>query len=638
MVKALNAKHKKIIQFVLDKKLTTYDELAHLLNQSKRTIAKDIDEVNRVTQGIGVKVVAKQNKGVYLEGNTQELGNFLGDIKTYNLNLKEDRVIYVYSRFLSASHHLKVQELADELYVSRSTLEITLKEVRRKFSELGYHIENSKDGMKLQASEKERRYLMSSLINYYWGGLSRLDDKEEELMNQLKASPDLGNVLNTSILHKVISILNVFLSNSNLTCTDYEYKSLVIHLTIALDRIRKNKFLDSHRSKIHLFENTVILVELIEKDFAITIPQYEREYINNHIMAIEINVPNNKNRNDVSIGTNLNLNEILLNGLGYLDLDKELLRSLTLHLDAAIKRLQLGLSIHNPYTEKIKLSFPRAFDDAASLAPIIEKTYDIHLNDDEIAFIALHIEAFFERCPDIKRKKDVVLVCSSGLGTSKLLEQRIKDNFLNDLNVTRVLSVKDLEQANITEDSIISTIPLRNTDVPVVVVSPMLDTNDLNFIKKELHLKPLGNQKEAFLSCLEDDLLFVESGKDCKNKVLNYICDTLLQKGYAKEGIFESALNREEISSTAMGNFAMPHVKIDYISEPRISIYVNKDGINWDSELVNVVFFFALNKDVKPIINGIYEFFNHVISDENMLRGLALVNDGQEIVRLLEKV
>lgn len=638
VVKALNAEHKRIIQFILEKKCTNYDELAQLVDRSKRTIAKYIDEINEIIQIPGFKVVAKQNKGVFFKGNTERLWDFLMDTKTHKSNIKEDRVMFVYSRFLSTSQHLKVQELADELYVSRATLEGTLKEVRQKFLEHGFVIENSRDGMKLKIGEKERRYLMSNLINYYWGGLSHLNDREDDLINQVNTSLGLKNVLNIEIMHKVISILNDFFSKTNLTCTDYEYKSLVIHLTIALERIKKNKFLNISGNNIQLLDSTMTLVKLIERGFAITIPQFEREYINNHMMAIEINVPNNQNREIVSIETYPNLKRILLDGLRYIDPDDKLLSSLALHLDSAIKRLRLGLSIHNPYTEKIKLSFPRAFDEAVLLSSILENSFDIQINDDERAYITLHIEAFFERHPDIKHKKDVVLVCSSGLGTSKLLEQRMKNNFENELNVTRVLSAMDLKHHKITEDAVISTIPLYNVDVPVIVVSPLLDSNDLNSIEKVLNLKPMENQKRAFLSYVDEDLLFVENGTESRNDVIKYICDSLLRKGYAKEGILESVIKREKISSTALGTFAMPHAQIDYILKPGISIYVNKNGIDWDGEKVNIVFFFAMNRQAKPIINQIYEFFGHVISDESLLSNLALVSKEQEILSLLKQV
>lgn len=237
------------------------------------------------------------------------------------------------------------------------------------------------------------------------GDITYLDDKEENLRTLLQVTPEIENVLNIEILYQVTTVINEFSHRNKLAFTDYEYRSLVIHLTIALERIKEDKFLELSNGPEQLLEETLDLVHLIEQVFSVVIPPYEKEYMNNHVLAIKRNKRNHANEESVHVGANLKLKQVILRGLKGMDADDELLKSLALHLDAAIKRLQLNLSIHNPYTEKIKLSFPRAFDSAISLTSVIEDAYSIQLNDDEVAYIALHFEAFFERRPDTKQRK-----------------------------------------------------------------------------------------------------------------------------------------------------------------------------------------------------------------------------------------
>lgn len=639
---ALNAKHKRILQFILDRDKTTYDELAAYTNQSNKTVAKYVNDIRSMIEGSGVRLIVRQNKGIYLEGDKRELKKFVHNINPFHSSSKEDREVYIYSRFLTTSHHLKVQDLADELYVSRSTLENALKTVRQKFIDQGYEITSSKDGMVLEAEEDKRRYLISQLINYFWGDITYLDGREESLKRQLKMTPEIENILNIDTLYQVTSVINKFSQRNKLVLTDYEYRSLVIHLTIALDRIREDEFFKQPSVLSQLLNETLDLIQLIEQVFLISIPSYEKEYMNNHILAIKRNERNQVNEEDLKIGSESRIRRVILHGLERMDVDDELLKSLTLHLGSAIKRLQLNLSIHNPYTEKIKLSFPRAFDSAISLTSTIEEAYNIQLNDDEIAYIALHFEAFFERNPDTKQKqkKDVMLVCSSGLGTSKLLKQRINHNFSHALHVTRVLSTRDLKQTEITEAFIISTIPLDEIEVPVIVVSSLLDNNDIISINRELaDIPPSENIRMAFLNIVRDELLFTcHKENDNKNKALTTICEALKQNGYADNGILNSALRREKLASTAMDIFAIPHAEMDYIINPGIAVYVNRNGINWGGKLVYVVFFFALNNQVKSTINQIYEYFNDLISNQTMLENLSLAKDKNELYQLLRKV
>lgn len=642
MVSTIDIKYKKIIQFILAKEKTNYEELSEYMNVSKRTIAKFMNEIRDLIQNLNVTLIIKQNEGVYFKGDTQELNQEIKRLNFHNTESNDSRVVSLYSKFLLSEDYLKIQDLADEFYVSRSTLESVLKEVRKEFLKQGFNINNDRNGMKLDATEKEKRTLISKLTNYFWGDISYSGSKGEELIIQIQTTPSLEKIFDTETLHKVTSMLNVFSDNSRLVFTDYEYQSLAIHLIIALDRIRQNHILKNKKKDIEsneLEEATVLLIELVESEFSISLPVFEKEHLNNHVVAIQMNTLNNCNHKYTVIETDKELKNVIYKGLEHLQADSELKKSVVLHLKAAIKRLQLGLSIYNPYTEKIKLSFPRAFENSVHLVSLIEEIYNIKMNDDEIAFIALHIEAFFERDVEIYVKKSVVLVCSSGLGTSKLLEQRLKSSFSEEIIITKVLSLRDLRETIIVEDLIISTIPITQESVPVIVVSPLLNDED----KKEVQLKlsyknNFVTNNESFTNQLENDLLFIDTGSNNRQGVLEEICTTLLNKQYASEGVLESALEREEISSTAIGIFAMPHAQIEYIKKSRVAIYINKDGINWNGENVKIIFFFALNQQIKGDINQIYSYFNDLVSDNNTLNKLTKVIDKNEIYQLLKQV
>jgi len=212
----LNIVQKNIIEFIFDKRNTTYDELSLFTRKSKRTIAKNIKIVNEVIYPTGAKIIPKQNKGVYIEGDINALLNYLKKAKIYIGNSEEERIIYIYSKFLFDNSYLKVQELADQLYVSRSTLESSLVEVRRKFKEQGFFIENSKKGMSLEINEEDRRNLMVRLINYYWSNKDNLIPHKNDI-NQLDVATHLDNILDIEVARKVLSILNNFLSNRGRT-------------------------------------------------------------------------------------------------------------------------------------------------------------------------------------------------------------------------------------------------------------------------------------------------------------------------------------------------------------------------------------------------------------------------------------
>lgn len=638
MNRSIEDKFLKMIHFILARKKTNYSEIADYFGLSKRTVSKYLNRIADIVEPAEVELIRKQNTGVYFSGEVRGLKQYLEKIRVTLSDSNEERIMYIYSKLIFSSEPVKIQEMADELYVSRGTLEKALKEVRQLFTSEGILIESNKYGLSVKSSEKEKRSLISKLINFYWGGIKYTEKQDKKLMLQIQFSNTVEDIINMEILEKVINVLHSFTQISRLNLTDYEYQSLTIHLTIALERIKQEQYLERDLATVKLEENTKVLISLLEDTFSLELPEYEKEYINIHIVAIQKSALNGSKSEEVDVsGVNDTLRMLLMSSLKNMQPDKELLSSLTIHLSAAIKRLQLGLSIYNPYTEKIKKSFPRAFEEAVGIKKQLESTYPIVMNDDEIAFITLHIESFYERSKEEKVKKKVIVVCSSGMGTSRLLEQRLKKMFADEMIITRVLSIGELVNADLTENLIISTVPIENSQLPVILISPLLNKEDIQNIRHERFLKGgSGKSSAAFISLLEKELIFIDRKKTTKKSVIEWICQSLISKEYAVQGILESALRREELSSTALGKFAMPHSEIEFVKHSKIVIYVNQDGIEWDKEKVRIVFFFAINEQAKNRITEIYDFFNELISDDRQLSALIKASDAEEVVNLLQ--
>lgn len=243
---------------------------------------------------------------------------------------------------------------------------------------------------------------------------------------------------------------------------------------IAIQRIKNKEIIIANEELTNhpLSPKTVILSKLLEKNLELTIPVEEQAYINIHILAAESNSGVHLSlKNDKKLFRKSELVQFLkVNLTNY---DKALISNLTLHLVPALHRLSLGLSIKNPYKNSIKGNFPYAYNQAVDLSIEIGKHFLVNVNDDEIAYIALHIESFLERREEKKIK--TVIVCSTGLGTARLLEQRIKKYFADEIEINRVVSVSELMSAPITEDLIISTVDIDLQNKNVVVVPPFLD-------------------------------------------------------------------------------------------------------------------------------------------------------------------
>ena len=129
-------------------------------------------------------------------------------------------------------------------------------------------------------------------------------------------------------------------------------------------------------------------------------------------------------------------------------------------------------------------------------------------------------------------------------------------NFGNQIQITEIIELYNIEKANINKaDIIISTVPINHDiNIPILYVSPILSQNNINMIQRYIDLKPLDNKEQL--------IKMLELNKDFNNKedVLNYLNEYLTDKNLIEEGFLQSIIEREKYASTAYGNLvAIPH-------------------------------------------------------------------------------
>jgi len=629
----LNSKELKIVMLILNSGIVHYSDIEKSIGRSRKTITKYLNNVEPVLEAYNVQLIRKRNVGVYFEGDTTDLSNAIQNTGYPNTpKTKEERVTLILSKLLMSDENQSIQKLADMSFVSRSTLENDFKEVKRVLAEHDAIIESTYDGIRVVASESAKRKLISELLTRYWGNTLYSKKENGEIHSKLQLPNDITSFFSKDIFSKVLKALDEFENTSDLKLTDYEYQSLAIHLIISLERITKNEVLTTSEYDVNLEKNTIHLVKILERVFKITIPEYERQYINIHILAAEGQLlSEDKIKNDTNDFQQKTISDFLKRNIP--EYDHSLINGLMVHLSSALKRLYLGLSLHNPYTEEIKRNFPQAFNEAIDLCAKLEKQFNVSLNKDEVAYVALHIEAFYERQKDMVT---AVIVCSTGLGTARLLNQRIKKFFSNSIRVSRVTSIQDLKHNSISEDLIISTINFNVPNKPVVIVPPFLDSNSVMRIKSAVDTI-LNKDKEphSFSKLLDNDLSFISHGKENRDQVISKIGKVIFNLGYGEKDIDQAAIKRENLASTSMDNVAMPHAPVDFVKKPFIAVYVNKDGIDWNENEVNIVFFLAMNQTVHDEIDDIYKYFNDVLENKALLKEVINSKDNKEIIKLL---
>ncbi|MDU1027171.1 MAG: HTH domain-containing protein, partial [Leclercia adecarboxylata] len=133
------------------------DELAQRLSVSTRTVRADITALNALLAGHGAQFILSRGNGYQLKIDDAQRYQQLQASHPRALRIPRtgpERVHYLVVRFLTSAFSLKLEDLADEWFVSRATLQSDMAEVREWFHRYNLTLETRpRHGMKLFGSE-----------------------------------------------------------------------------------------------------------------------------------------------------------------------------------------------------------------------------------------------------------------------------------------------------------------------------------------------------------------------------------------------------------------------------------------------------------------------------------------------------
>ncbi|ERL64816.1 BglG family transcription antiterminator [Schleiferilactobacillus shenzhenensis] len=624
----MKAREIEILRYLLHHRWTHYADIAAATHLSERTVANYLDLLAADVTPYGVTVERKPSVGIRLTGSRsgkQKLG-LLVQAKG-GLTSQDEREHYLEVKLLLTDRPVTLQQLADDLFVSRSTVEGDFKAVKQRLQQQGVTIRSSHTGVAVTATEEQRRHLIAQLLRQYWGdNLYVKQTKDGQLMQNVQLPRQLQTFFLPALVDGVMAAFAEFTEQTHVTFNDYEFQSLAIHLVIAYKRAEGTP-VPPARDPAELRPETRVLLALLAKHLHLQLPPSEQDYINLHLTNML-----DQNQHPLTVSADADtavLSEQLTAWLRDLQPDSELLQGLTLHLASALYRLQAGLSITNPYVAEIKRNLPVAFDTALALTKQLRTAYRVTFNDDEVCYLALHFASFFERQPR-RRRIETVVVCSSGIGTSRLLAQRLEERFADSLHITRTIGLAELLKNGVHAQLVISTIPIEGVAAPVVTVNPLLSPADAQHVTAAIQQLTQTARTDSFLQLLPSDMVVVTNEATAYTDVIPAIATRLGEHGVtaSPKVVTQAAVARENLASTALKDVAIPHVSPELIQRSAICLWIAPHGIAWaGGATVHLVFFMAVNQAAEQDLRHIYAVINQIIDDETFCRTLSQVPD-----------
>ena len=539
--------------------------LSQEIGCSTKTIQNEIKEVNKELKNC--EIVSIRGIGYKIEGNIDDI-----DIKNSDL-YDYDRVEYIIKKIINISSTdkdtIKLEDLADSMYVSLSTVKNDLKEVKKILNEYNLKISSKhKQGICIEASEED---IIKFIINY---------------SNKVDNSLSIKDFLNNNIIENLFSIKKILLdtlSYENMILTDNEFKNIVNYISIYLSRNNTNQsdfikeYIKKYKSKKEkpISEDEQLLIRKAIKEFC----------------------------RDLNIATSINLSH-----------DKVFEECLFNHISNLYKRADLGINQYEITAGEIKLKYPFAFELGKIAKKTIEKNLNMEISEDEVENIALHIGGALERIDkrDEKKVYRTIIVCTSGVGTSMLIKSKLENIFKGKLEIIKVIPSYLIDYVNVLDiDFVISTVEVNLENVNVIKVSPMLTDKEIKLIEKYIETENVYIDLDI-QNLFSSELFFKDIKAETRSQVIDIMSKKLVEKGYIDDTMRQSYFERETIATTEIGNMvAIPHGAKGEVYENKVAIGILKEPISWEVGKVRLVIMLALDKekilDYEEVFSKIYK-------------------------------
>ena len=539
--------------------------LSQEIGCSTKTIQNEIKEVNKELKNC--EIVSIRGIGYKIEGNLDDI-----DIKNSDL-YDYDRVEYIIKKIINISSTdkdtIKLEDLADSMYVSLSTVKNDLKEVKKILNEYNLKISSKhKQGICIEASEED---IIKFIINY---------------SNKVDNSLSIKDFLNNNIIENLFSIKKILLdtlSYENMILTDNEFKNIVNYISIYLSRNNTNQidfikeYIKKYKSKKEkpISEDEQLLIRKAIKEFC----------------------------RDLNIATSINLSH-----------DKVFEECLFNHISNLYKRADLGINQYEITAGEIKLKYPFAFELGKIAKKTIEKNLNMEISEDEVENIALHIGGALERIDkrDEKKVYKTIIVCTSGVGTSMLIKSKLENIFKGKLEIIKVIPSYLIDYVNVLDiDFVISTVEVNLENVNVIKVSPMLTDKEIKLIEKYIETENVYIDLDI-QNLFSSELFFKDIKAETRSQVIDIMSKKLVEKGYIDDTMRQSYFERETIATTEIGNMvAIPHGAKGEVYENKVAIGILKEPISWEVGKVRLVIMLALDKekilDYEEVFSKIYK-------------------------------
>lgn len=501
------ARQRQILMFLLDRKNgVTAAEIAAETSVSVRTVHRELDDMDRSLAGFGIVLLRKSGTGIALralDGGPPEEER-LAKVREDLLSGKpadysgDERKVMLLCDLLETEEPIKMFALAHSLKVTVATVSHDLDELESELNKLGLQLVRRRGyGVEIQGAEIQKR---AAIVHAASNELTYSDLVGAPTIHENAGARRLLELIGKSDLLTVAECFWDMNWPWTEELSEGAYTGLLTALSVTVNRLRRGRavtgeeFQSAARGELEqsLLNQAGDLARHLEKTFAISVTGEETAYIAGLFQRAREDSPELAHLDLEVVDIIERLIDLIVErtGVPYQE-DRSLRSGLLEHIRPALKRIREGARIRNPLLSAIRKDYEELF--ATVREAVDELAGELQVPDEEIGFLVMHFGASAERLHQPGRNLRAILVCSSGLSSSRLLATRLA----KEMPQIQVLgNASWYDAARLPEedyDLLISTIDLPLPGDRYVRLSPLLTREDRERLLT--HIQQLALQK-----------------------------------------------------------------------------------------------------------------------------------------------
>jgi activator of the mannose operon, transcriptional antiterminator len=601
-----------LLQLLRQKKPVTTKELARELKVSEKTIRNDLKQLDGwLSSRSAAEICRRPGVGIFLHASEKEKEKLEHQaIRSFRFPTGTEPVVRRNEMLLDLFFNKKsptLSEWARQFYVSKATIHHDLAEIGKHLQSFQLRLVRiSPSRFCIRGEEKKCRELLARVLSNF--PLSRDRRFQQETLI-------------------VSDMIRRFEAAMGYSFSDESLSRLIIHLVIAIKRCKTGHVVrldDGEHSSLKNRKEYVWIGQFaaeIEQKLAFKLPEHEIAYITLYLLSANIhyrspfyNTVSPLDREAVTWTRQLIKKMEAITHFPFTR-DEELFTGLAIHFHTAVIRLKHQLHLPNPMLREIKRLYRYTFETLVFACTWLKEKMDMAFSfpEDEIGYLTLHFQASLERRKNQSRPVKILLVCTTGMGTSQLLAAKITRSF-PELQLAATLPESKLDQGIVAcrPDLLVSTVPLEHPTVPSICISPLFSEQDREKLADFIKRKRLPfDGKEAFpviKSWLGSSLVFRDLKASGKEEVIQQLGQQLVRQGYVEPGYVSSAIRREALAGTYIGGgIATPHGLMDQIVKSAVAVAHLPTPVSWDGNPVSFVIIPAIKWTDKEMAEHFYK-------------------------------